>query len=114
ELQGPIIIGEGFAGEIDEVQISSTARNADFIRAAAKSQGPDAALLAFQPGEEGGGSTTYMGILLGSVTPDGWVVIAILIVMGVISGWVMVAERLYVDRCEGENRALLQGFRPHG
>src|SRR5262249_33347532 len=82
DLEGPVVMGEGFAGELDEIQISATARSPDFIRAAAKSQGPDAALLAFQPGEEGGGSSSYIGILLGSVTADGWVVIAILMVMG--------------------------------
>jgi len=114
EIQAAATIGQGFAGEMDEVEISSVARSADFIRVAARSQGPDAALLAFQPGEEGGGSSTYFGILLGSVTPDGWVVIAILIVMGVISGWVMVAKTLYVNRCESENRAFLQAFRTQG
>src|SRR5262249_53575039 len=77
EIQGAATVGQGFAGEMDEVELSSAARSLDFIRAAAKSQGPDAALLVFQPGEEGGGSSTYIGILLGSVTMDGWVVIAI-------------------------------------
>ena len=114
EIEGAATIGEGFAGEMDEVEISGAARTADFIRAAAKSQGPDAALLAFQPGEEGGGGSTYIGILLGSVTMDGWVVIAILLVMGVVSAWVMVSKTLYVNRCESENRAFLRAFRAQG
>jgi biopolymer transport protein ExbB len=111
ELQGEIAIGKGLSGELDEVAISSTARPADFIRAVAKGQGPDAQLVAFGEGEEGSGGASYIGILLRAVTLDGWVVIAFLGVMAVVSFWVMVSKTLYVNRCEKENHAFLDAFR---
>src|SRR5262249_55797762 len=45
-----------------------------------------------------------------SVTVDGWVVIAILIVMLLISCWVMAAKTLYINRNERENAAFLHAF----
>src|SRR5262249_38642285 len=61
-------------------------------------------------GEAGGGTGSYIGILLNSVTVDGWVVIAILIVMLLISCWVMAAKTLYINRNERENTAFLHAF----
>jgi biopolymer transport protein ExbB len=98
---------------VDEVQISSSARGADFIRAAAKGQGPDAALVAFGQAEEGGGSGSYFAILLKSVTVDGWVVIGLLGVMAVISVWVMITKTLFIGRVESANRSFLRAFGKH-
>src|ERR1700741_962300 len=107
-------IARGFAGEMDEVAISSAARAADWIRAAAKGQGPDAALVALGGGEAGSGGASYIGILLGSVTIDGWVVIAILGVMLVITFWVVVQKTAYINRNERENHAFLDAFHREG
>jgi biopolymer transport protein ExbB len=112
ELAGEVTIGEGFAGEMDEAAISAAARPADWLRAAAKGQGIEAALVGFGEGEAGRGGSSYIGILLNAVTADGWVVIAILGVMLVISLWVMVAKTAYINRNERENHAFLDAF--HG
>ncbi|MBV8032568.1 MAG: DUF2341 domain-containing protein [Betaproteobacteria bacterium] len=112
DMQGEVTLGEGFAGEMDEGAISSVARSGDWIRVAAKGQGPDAALVASAEGEEGGGGgSSYIGILLNSVTIDGWAVIGILIAMFLVSAWVMVVKTLYVNRNERENHAFLDAFR---
>jgi len=111
EIAGEVTIGEGFAGEMDEVEISSVARGADWIRAAAKGQGEDAALVAFGEAESGGGGTgSYIGILLGAVTLDGWVVIGFLGIMLVVSAWVVASKSAYISRNERENAAFLDAF----
>lgn len=110
EIQGEIAIGLGFSGEMDEVAVSAAARPADWIRAAAKGQGIDSALVVFGEGEEADAGSSYIGILLGSVTVDGWVVIAFLGVMLVVSFWVMAAKTMYVNRNERLNHAFLDAF----
>jgi biopolymer transport protein ExbB len=110
EIAGEILVGEGFAGEMDEIAVSAAARTADWLRAAARGQGIDAALVVFGQGEAGSGGASYIGILLGSVTIDGWVVIAFLGVMFVVSIWVVVAKLAYVNRNEQENHAFLEAF----
>jgi hypothetical protein len=94
DLSGAAVIGKGFKGDIDELQISTTARSADWIKTAAQSQGQDQKLVAYGQAEgegEGEGDTgpSYLKILLGAVTLDGWIVIGILGVMFVVSVWVM-------------------------
>jgi biopolymer transport protein ExbB len=112
DIAGEIVIGgDGFAGEMDEVAVSAAARSADWIRAAAKGEGIDAALVAFaDEGESGGGTSSYIGILLNSVTVDGWVVIGFLGVMLLMSFWVMAAKTMYVNRNDRENAAFLHAF----
>jgi biopolymer transport protein ExbB len=112
EFEGAVSIGRGFTGELDEVEIAGTVRSIDYLRAAAKGQGPDAALVAFGEGEEsGGGTSSYIGILLQAVTIDGWVVIGILGVMLVIGAWVTVSKTMLVNRNERANGAFLQAYR---
>ncbi|MBC7803672.1 MAG: DUF2341 domain-containing protein [Candidatus Parcubacteria bacterium] len=111
EFTGFASIGRGFTGEMDEAAISTVARSADFLRAAAKGQGPDATLVAFGEGEESGGGVSYFGILLGAVTLDGWLVIGFLGVMAVVAAWVTVSKTLHVNRNERANNAFLEAFR---
>jgi biopolymer transport protein ExbB len=51
------------------------------------------------------GSTT--AILLSSLTVDGWVVIAILAVMGVISWWIMYSKMRYINGIAKGNHAFM-------
>jgi biopolymer transport protein ExbB len=121
ELSAAASVGKGFKGELDELEISSTARSADWIRTAALSQGPEQKLVSYgQPegGDEAGGPS-YLKILLGAVTPDGWVVIGILMVMFVISLIVMVNKGLFVrvaardnDRFKAQFEKLIEGIQP--
>ncbi|MEK6749697.1 MAG: DUF2341 domain-containing protein [Pseudomonadota bacterium] len=112
QLQGSVIIGEKFKGDMDEVNIASTARSASWIALAAKGQSPDAALVTLGAAESGeaAGGNSYFGTILHSVTLDGWVVIMVLLVMAAISWMVMVSKALVIKKSEQGNREFLQAF----
>lgn len=101
-----------FQGEVDELQISKVERSPAFMKLSAVSQGPDPArLLVAGKLEEEGGGPGYLTILLDALTPDGKVVIAILIAMAVISWMVMVGKAQYLGRVERANERFLERFR---
>lgn len=112
ELGGEIVIGEGYAGDLDEMQISNTARSADWVKSQFHSQGSEGKLIGYGEGEaaDSGGEASYIGILLSAVTLDGWVVIGILMVMLVISFWVMWSKTLLVARIARANIAFRERF----
>ncbi len=105
-----IRLAAGFTGELDEVTLAATSRSADYIKALHGSQQPDS--LMFSSEEEGGGEgESYIGILLGALTLDGWIVIGILAVMGVVSFSVMIGKTLFLGRADKANIAFLNHFR---
>lgn len=108
---GPLTMGQGYTGELDEVQISGAIRDAAWIAAQA-AQGPDGALVTLGEDETGeeGGEGSYFGVILKSVTLDGWVVIVILMVMMGISMLVMAAKTLLVNKIAKANREFLDAF----
>src|SRR5450432_153453 len=93
--------GSGFAGELDELEISKAARPAGFIKLAAMSQGADKAAklltLASDETRKSWFSGGFIGIILGSLTIDGWLVICVLVVMSAISWVVMVNKARYLS-----------------
>lgn len=109
---GGVTLGAGFQGELDEVQISGMARNASWMAVQA-AQGPDGKLVVLGEEElaEGGGEASYFGVILQSVTMDGWVVIGILAVMFVIAVWVMFEKTIYVNRMDKSNNQFMDKFR---
>lgn len=111
-LAGQMVLGTGFKGELDELQIASTARNADWIKLAAMGQGPDQKLVSAAPAEGGAeeAGASYLGILLGAVTLDGWIVIALLGVMFVVSFWVMISKAFLVRQLSKDNEKFMAHF----
>ena len=110
----PASAAVGFAGDIDEFQIAKVARPAGFIKLAAIGQGPEQAkLMSFSVDEETSGwfSGGYFGVILRSVTLDGWVVIGLLAIMALISWYVMVDRISYLNRVAGGNDIFLKHFR---
>lgn len=110
----PANAAAGFAGDIDELQIAKIARPAGFIKLAAVGQGPDQAkLISFSVDEETSGwfSGGYFGVILRSVTLDGWVVIGLLAIMALISWYVMVDRISYLNRVTRGNELFLKHFR---
>jgi len=105
-LNGPTFIGgeEGkgsFGGEIDEMEISKSARSAALIKLAALGQGQQNAklLVAGKPEPAKVSFLENLGIfgfLIKSVTVDAWVVIGILGIMSAISWIVMYAKNKYI------------------
>lgn len=112
DMQGQIVVANGFAGEIDEFELSNTARSADAIKVAAAGQGADALLVGYGQDEAngGGGDTSYFGTILHSVTLDGWVVIGLLFVMAVISWIVMALKAVVITKVQRGNKAFLRDY----
>ncbi|MFZ2974788.1 MAG: DUF2341 domain-containing protein [Ferribacterium limneticum] len=110
DTAGDIQIGAGFQGELDEVTLAATSRSADYIKALHGSQQPDSLMYGAEE-EEAGEAASYVGILLGALTVDGWIVIGILAVMAVISCAVMVGKTLFLGKAEKANDAFLNRFR---
>ena len=110
----PASAAVGFAGDVDEFQIAKVARPAGFIKLGAIGQGPDQAkLISFSVDEENAGwfSGGYFGVILRSVTLDGWVVIGLLGIMALISWYVMVDRISYLNRVSAGNTIFLKHFR---
>ena len=115
-VEGDVQVADGYKGLLDELQIASSARSAEWVKLNYAAQSADAKLIATrtQSGDEsasdsGGGG--YFGILFKSLTPDAWVVIGILAVMFLIAAAVMVTKAMYVNRTESANRRFLAHFR---
>lgn len=113
DMQGDITIGKGYAGSLDEFEISNVARSAEWVMLAAKGQGTDSQLLGYGQDETQGseGGTSYFGTILHSVTLDGWVVIGILMVMAVISWLVMALKSMVINKAEKANRSFLHDYK---
>jgi biopolymer transport protein ExbB len=104
----------GFIGEMDELEISKVARPVGWIKFAAASQGTDSSkLLAVsqdeaQPASWLSASFGLFGVILKSVTVDGWVVIAILGIMSLVSWYVMITKLIYVNHVQKGNKLFLK------
>jgi biopolymer transport protein ExbB len=116
-IEGPLRLGQGYSGLMDELSIAPVVRSADWIKFARASQGADAKLVATQLQRSGdaaegeGGGAGYIGVLAKSLTLDAKIVIGILAVMLVIAIWVMVTKTLLVLRTDKGNRGFLTAFR---
>jgi biopolymer transport protein ExbB len=113
ELSGSAVVGKGFKGEIDELELASTARTPDALKLMAQSQGPDQKLIVYSPtegGGEGDDGTSTLKILLGAVTFDGWIVIGILMVMFVVSTYVMITKARFVNVAARDNERFKAQF----
>lgn len=108
---GGMTVGNGYAGELDEIQLAAVARDAGWMAVAA-SQGPDGALVALgeDEGSEGSGGGIW-STLFQALTLDGWIAIGVLAVMLVIAVWVMIAKALYVNKVDKANQDFLDKFR---
>ncbi len=109
--------GSGFIGEMDELEISKAARSADWIKFAATSQGGDSAKMLTVAQDEQpptswlGGTFALFGVILRSVTADGWVVIGLLGVMSVVSWYVMITKFIYVNLIQKGNALFMKEWR---
>jgi biopolymer transport protein ExbB len=107
----------GFAGEMEELEISNVARTVGAIKFAAISQGTDSSRLVAVAQDEQppagwlSGTFGLFGVILKSVTVDGWVVIAILGVMSLVSWYVMITKFIYVNRVQKGNKLFLREWR---
>lgn len=103
----------GFNGEVDELQISSTARPQAWLKFAALSQSgsPESAKLLAVGDDEANQSTAVkpnffkehfgiFGDISKSLTVDGWAVIVLCSLLALVGGWVALGKYLYLNRIQ--------------
>lgn len=125
-LRGPSIIGKdsqgtptGFAGELDEFHLASSARSAAFVKFAATSQGttPDAGKLV-SIGADEAGHVEHEGVIMEHVnlikdiskdlTIDGWAVIIACGILAILGGVIAVAKVLYLNKISKASNAFME------
>ena len=106
-----LTLGSGFTGLIDEVEVATTARSADWIKLSYRTQSPDFQVLAFGQDESGGGSGTgHFMVIIQNVTLDGWVIIGLTGIMLVVALAVIVVKTLVIRRVSRDNRMFLDAY----
>jgi biopolymer transport protein ExbB len=119
EFKGDLLIGAdasgagGLPAAIDEVQISNMMRPAEWLRAAAIGQHPMSKLAQYGGDESGGGSEygAVLRTLLNAVSLDGWIVIGLIGILGLISVEVMIVKMRMIGRIKRQNDGFLTLFR---
>ena len=97
-----------FSGDLDEIELSKTARPAAWLLAAFKGQGPDNNL-AFAQKEEGftgGGESLTIHLLkvvARTITLDGWLVIGTLVILGALGWMVFLTKMLSLRQIRRDN-----------
>ena len=110
-MNAAVVLGNGFAGELDEVEVSRTVRTPDWVKASVKAQGPDGNLVSYgADGQKEGGGGSYIGIIAKNLTADGWVVIGICFFMLLVAAVLMVMKAFYLSRVEKANAAFLETY----
>ncbi len=106
----------GFTGQLDEVEISKTARSAWWAQASALAQSPDSTLVAYGTDESKGSAgklAAYFAMmrnLLAQVSLDGLVVITITAFLGLASMQVLFSKASLLKRVERQDARFLQEF----
>jgi len=110
-LNPAVSVGNGLIGSVDEVQIASTARSADWIKLSFRSQSPDFAVLGHgQDESNSSGDGGHFMVIVQNVTVDGWVVIGLTGIMLVVAMLVMISKTLIINRVNKDNRAFLEQY----
>jgi biopolymer transport protein ExbB len=117
EIGGTLTIGGAaaksnfFTGELDELEVANSVRSADWIKAAARSQGMVAPLVVYGGDtQKEGGKESYFATTLRNVTVDGWVIIGILAVMFIMAMFIMALKGLFLTQVAAGNRKFLAAF----
>jgi biopolymer transport protein ExbB len=118
DAESDIKIGDGYTGEMDELQIANVARSLGWMKLATSSQGVESTLIKVSEAEagegaaegEGEGEANYLSILVNSLTLDAKIVIGILAVMFAISAWVMIKKAMLVIKTDKDNKRFLARF----
>ena len=118
DLAGTLTVGgaaEGgkfLTGELDELEVSNSARSTDWIKAAALSQGMTAPLVVYGgDAQKEGGGESYFVTTLRNVTVDGWVIISILAALFVLATAIMLVKGVFLARVTNGNHKFLVEFR---
>ena len=108
--------GNAFAGDLDEIQLSNTARLSEWMKAAYHGQGPDGALTSYLEEEAGGGggeslTIQLMKVIVRTITLDGWLIIGFLAFMGCSSFVVFTQKTMTIRKAKKGNEKFSEDFR---
>jgi biopolymer transport protein ExbB len=109
---GPALLGQGFAGEIDEFRVAGSALPQSAFQLAAASEGQGARLVSTDTAEEAksGGGHNYFGILFKALTVDAWIVIGVLAIMLAVAIGVMISKSVMLGRVRRANEDFLYAY----
>jgi biopolymer transport protein ExbB len=104
--------GRFLSGEVDEVSVSKVARSADWIKAVARSEGPESPLVVYGADgqKDSGGQGSYFVTIAKNLTVDGWVIIVICLSMLLAAIVIMFLKAMYLGKIEKSNGKFLKDF----
>ncbi|XHR27964.1 MAG: DUF2341 domain-containing protein [Chthoniobacteraceae bacterium] len=108
-------VASGFNGDVVEMELAGAVRSAGYLKFAAMTQGGESGPKSVVFGEEeggkrSGGGSSYISVIVRSLTVDGWIVICLLAVMSVLSITVMVVKNRYITGALKGNECFLRLF----
>jgi biopolymer transport protein ExbB len=115
DFAGDMIVGQGFEGEFDALEVAAVPRTSLWFQLQA-AQGAEGTLVAYGEAEQDGaaaaegGDAGYIGVLVKSLTLDAKIVIVILAVMFAIAIYVMVSKTLILGRISRQNTQFINAF----
>ena len=110
-----IMIGRGMVGSVDEVQLATISRNADWAKLSFRTQSTDFQTLAFGQDESGGdGGGGHFMVIVQNVTLDGWIIIGLTGVMFVVALLVMIIKWFVIRRVVKDNKAFMVDYEKLG
>jgi biopolymer transport protein ExbB len=108
--------GNAFSGDLDEVELSNTARPASWMQVAFQGQGPEGAMTTYLEEESGGGGNEsltihLMKVIVRTITLDGWLIIGFLVLMGCGSVFIFQQKIVLLNKAKKGNDAFTKSFR---
>lgn len=114
---GASVKGDRFlAAELDELQLSALPRPENFLKFVAAAQGPKEGLMAFGEGESGlklgvlGQYLLYLGVVSANLSLDGWVIIALTLLMGLVCWLVIITKTIGLAQNDKINQEFLEAY----
>jgi biopolymer transport protein ExbB len=108
-----IVFGTKLVGDLDELQVHTSPKTVDWLKASFAAQGSDGKMVRVE-GEEKGSEASYIKILVDNLPVDAIVVIALLGVMALVALWVIVNKAMLIGRVSKANVEFLKKFRELG
>jgi biopolymer transport protein ExbB len=116
EISGDLILGGGFVGDVDEIELANEAKSAEWLRVTSNNQGITDTLIKPQPSEQlgSGGESGMYEAIIGNLDTMSWFVLAAMGIMGLISWIIMIGKGFYMGAVVRDNRAFLREYEKIG